>query len=211
MAKGQRKQYLLLAGVPILVRTMRRLQETEEIDEIYLIVPPGEVAYAADLLRGDYKIPKLSRIIEGGAHRQDSVRNGIEAARAEHGWIVIHDAVRPFVDRELLGEVIKGAKSCGAAIAAVPVRDTVKILDPQGRVGTLAREGLWLAQTPQAFQAEIIKKAHAEAHREGYLATDDAALVEKMGIEVKLILGSYHNIKITTPEDLLFGEFLAGQ
>ncbi len=208
MGAEKRKQYLPVQGVPILVRTLRALQEAGAIDEIYLAVPAEDIPPVRNLLTDDYAIAKLSLILEGGAHRQDSVWNGLKAARREHEVVLIHDAVRPFASPDLICRVAEAARAGQAALAAVPVKDTIKAEDGGGALFTLAREGLWIAQTPQAFPWEMIWKGHEQARQKGLHATDDAALVEAMGIPVRIVPGSYDNIKITTPEDILYGEFL---
>lgn len=202
------KQYLSLAGQPILIHTLRALHDSPAIDEIFLVAPPEDRTLVETLLRQEGPFEKITRIIAGGLNRQDSTRNGIMASREEHGILLIHDGVRPFITADLIERVIRAADLEGAAIAAVPVRDTVKKRGQDDSVTTTNREDLWLAQTPQAFRRDIIWKAHEEALNHGFLATDDAALVERLGIAVKLAPGSSDNIKITTPEDLALAELL---
>ncbi len=209
MGVDKPKQYLKLAGIPVLFRTLAALNESRAIDEIYLVVPPADMRYVESFIGAAGNFGKIKYLIPGGPTRQDSTRNAILASSAEHEILLIHDGVRPFVTQDLIDRVVRGALEEGAAIAAVAVRDTVKRLDCNQSLTTVSRDDLWLAQTPQAFKREIILKAHEEARKNNITATDDAALVEMMGIPVKLVIGSYYNIKITTPEDLLWGELLA--
>lgn len=209
MAADKPKQYLALAGIPILIHTLKALHDSPVIDEIYLVVPPADTVYVKSLLRGAGHLGKVTSLIPGGPNRQDSTGNAVLASGVEHEILLIHDGVRPFVTHDLIERVIRGALEEGAAIAAVPIKDTVKKQGKDQFLTTVSREGLWLAQTPQAFRRDIILKAHEEARENNITATDDAALVEMMGIPVNLVLGSSCNIKITTPEDLLWGELLA--
>ncbi|MDZ4184091.1 MAG: 2-C-methyl-D-erythritol 4-phosphate cytidylyltransferase [Desulfuromonadales bacterium] len=208
MGADKPKQYLSLAGSPILVHTLKALHASPAIAEIYLVTPSDDMTYAETLLKQECPFEKITRIIAGGPTRQDSTRNGILASGDEHGILLIHDGVRPFITADLIERVIRAATLEGAAIAAVPVRETVKKLGEDHRLTTINREDLWLAQTPQAFRRDIIWKAHEDALKNGILATDDAALVERMGIAVKLVQGAWDNIKITTPEDLALAELL---
>lgn len=209
MGGGKRKQYLRLDGIPILVHTLRIFQESQAVDAIYLVVPESDIEQTRRQVVQSYGLPKVHRILAGGAQRQDSVRNGLIALNEDCGIVVIHDGVRPFVSRELLGAAVEGAKQNGAVTVGVPVKDTVKKVDASGSVvETLDRDGLWLIQTPQAFRRDIIEAAHGQAHRKGYYGYDDAILVEKMGFPVRMIPGSYNNIKITTREDLAVAEVL---
>lgn len=203
------KQYLLLDGIPILVHTLMIFQESPLIDEIFLVVPSDDVPAVRDMIKGKYRLSKVSRVLAGGKERQDSVRNGLAAVGDEHDIVVIHDAVRPFITGEMIRRAVEGALAGLAVVAGVPARDTVKRVG-QGEVvcETLDRDGIWLAQTPQAFERQVIKKAYARAYKDNFTGTDDAVLVERMGVKVKMIHGSYDNIKITTRDDLLFGEAL---
>jgi 2-C-methyl-D-erythritol 4-phosphate cytidylyltransferase len=148
-------------------------------------------------------VKKKTELISGGDHRQDSVYNGLQAIKDDDGIVLIHDGVRPFVRQEHLLACIEGAHKQGACILGLPAFDTVKQVNAKNEiVQTRTRDTLWLAQTPQAFQIKLIKKAHAAAKRDGFRGTDDASLVERLGAMVKIIPGSRSNIKITHPEDL---------
>jgi 2-C-methyl-D-erythritol 4-phosphate cytidylyltransferase len=203
------KQYLSLAGLPILVHTLRAFQHSPLVDDIFLVVPGGDVAEVRRDLVERYGFSRVSLVIAGGRERQDSVRNALAHVRDEHEIILVHDGVRPFVTGELIERAVAGAKAFGAAIPGVPVRDTVKSVDAAGRVvKTVQREGLWLTQTPQAFRREVILAAYERAAADGFFGTDDASLVERTGISVRMIPGDADNIKVTTPEDLERGEMI---
>jgi 2-C-methyl-D-erythritol 4-phosphate cytidylyltransferase len=154
--------------------------------------------------------------VEGGEHRQQSVGNALAALKAaKEDVILVHDAVRPFVDAEIIGNVIEGAEKRGAAIAAIPAFDTIKQVDrtSEGAVvnATIPREHIVLVQTPQGFRYHVLKKAFDEAERDGFVGTDEASIVERSGHEVSVVMGSRRNIKITTPDDLELAEFFAGK
>ena len=203
------KQYLLLHGVPVLIHTLRVFQNSPMVHDIFLVVPPDDVEFARREIVYPYGLSKICQVLPGGRERQDSVKNGLDAVGDEHDIVVIHDGVRPFINQELLHLAIVEAHREGAVTLGIPVKDTVKTVDDDGWItGTLRRDGVWLTQTPQAFKREIIKKAHKAAHDDLYYGTDDASLVERLGIHVKMIAGSYENVKITTKDDLLLAERL---
>jgi len=209
MQENQSKQYLLLDGVPVLVHTLKVFQGSPKIDEIFLIVPEDDIEFARQFIVEKYGISKVSRILAGGKERQDSVRNGINAVINDHDIVVIHDGVRPFVSEELVHSAIIEASKEDAVTVGVPVKDTIKSVDDHARVReTLNRSGLWLTQTPQVFKRDVIKKAYEVAYKDNYYGTDDASLVERLGINVKMIHGSYDNIKITTKDDIVLAEGL---
>jgi 2-C-methyl-D-erythritol 4-phosphate cytidylyltransferase len=211
MESGVSKQYLALGGVPILVHTLRAFERARSVDAVFLIVPAGDM----DAVRRDMVDPhglvKVRKILPGGKERQDSVRAGIDALGEETEIVVIHDAVRPFITGELIGMSVEGGREFGAVSLGVPVKDTVKSVKPDGWVErTMERSKLWLTQTPQAFRREIIQEAYRRAFADGVYATDDASLVERIGIRVRMIPGTYENIKITTPGDLAMGAVIIG-
>jgi 2-C-methyl-D-erythritol 4-phosphate cytidylyltransferase len=171
------------------------------------VVPESEIPYVRRDLVERYGISKVRVVLRGGPERQDSVRNGLAHLACEDDPIVIHDGVRPFVTGALIARAVAGAKVFGAVTVGVPVRDTLKAVDAAGGVvKTVSREGLWLTQTPQAFRRAVILAAYARAEADGYWGTDDASLVERAGIPVRMIPGDADNIKVTTPEDLVHGE-----
>jgi 2-C-methyl-D-erythritol 4-phosphate cytidylyltransferase len=203
------KQYLSLDGVPVLARTLEIFQRSPAIDEIFLIVPEMDIDYARKNIVERYAISKVSNILTGGKERQDSVRNGIDALGIDHAIVVIHDGVRPFISEELINSAILEAFRSKAVTVGVPVKDTVKSIDRHGIVmETLNRSHLWLTQTPQAFEKEVIRKAYEAAYKDNYYGTDDASLVERIGVKVRMIRGSYNNIKITTQDDIMLAEVL---
>lgn len=203
------KQYLHLNHLPLLVHTLRRFQVSPVIQAVYLVVPPGDQETIRDSIVDRYGLSKVTKILPGGQERQDSVRNAIDALDGDVTMVVIHDAVRPFISDDLIRRIVTEADTEGAAIVAIPVKDTVKICDAAKRVVyTPDRSNVWLTQTPQAFRREIIVRAYETAYREGFYGTDDAGLVERLGVAVKVIPGTYDNIKITTPDDLIMAEVL---
>lgn len=203
------KQFLLLGGIPILVRTLQVFQSVSAVDDIFLVLPSEDVDNAAVSIVNEYALTKVAGILAGGKRRQDSVKNAIEALGNKYDIAVIHDGVRPFVTCELVDMVIREAARKAAVIVGVPVRDTVKKVSAGNLVeGTIERDKLWLVQTPQAFAVPLIEEAYRRAYADNFYGTDDAVLVERMGINVNMLIGSYENIKITTKSDLVWGELL---
>ena len=203
------KQYLVLGGVPILVHTLRKFEEAPAIDAVFLVVPAGDVEIIRRDMIDSYGLKKVRKVLPGGRERQDSVKAGIDALPEETQVVVIHDGVRPFVTADLIGLCVEGARQFGAVSLGVPVKDTVKSVETGGWVEhTMERTKLWLTQTPQAFRREVIQEAYRRAFAEGFYGTDDASLVERMGIRVRMLPGIYENIKITTPGDLDLGAIL---
>jgi 2-C-methyl-D-erythritol 4-phosphate cytidylyltransferase len=207
MGTPQRKQYLHLGDRPILTRTLQAFDRVERIDQIVLAVAPSEKTYCENEILACANLNKGVVMVEGGAHRQASVFNGLQWLGDAEGIVLIHDGVRPMVTNALIDACIEGALHWDACIPAVPVVDTPKQIGAGGIiVRTLEREHLQMAQTPQAFRLPLIYRAHAEARRFGLKATDDASLVESMGRAVHVVAGLRENIKITTPEDLAWAE-----
>jgi len=207
MGTAQRKQFLHLGDRPILTRTLQRFDRIERIERIVVAVPPSEKAYCEQEIVAPANLKKPVVLVNGGAHRQASVFNGLQSLGDAEGIVLIHDGVRPMVTEALIETCIQGALQWEACIPAVPVVDTPKQINAEGIiVSTLAREQLRMAQTPQAFRLSLICRAHAEARRLGLKATDDASLVEAMGRAVHVVDGLRENIKITTPEDLAWAE-----
>jgi 2-C-methyl-D-erythritol 4-phosphate cytidylyltransferase len=206
------KQYLVLGGIHMLAHTIGIFQRMEQIERIVLIVPAKDIDFVKTTVIEGYGYSKVGDVLAGGEERQDSVRNGLFALGQEvddDDIIVIHDAVRPLVTEDLILRVIDECRKQGAAVLGVPVKDTVKSIFPEGIIkSTLERRGIWLAQTPQVFKKGIITEAYRRAYEDGLYGTDDAVLVERIGIDVKMVLGSYDNIKITTPEDLKYAEWI---
>ena len=204
------KQYLLLAGKPILAHTLQIFEDAPFVDDILVIVPEAEIPYCREHVVEHCGLAKVSGIVPGGAERQYSVMNGLKALTrvGDDDVVLIHDGVRPFVSVRVLERAVEVAQTHDGALVAVPVKDTIKVVMDGIVRATPAREELWQAQTPQAFRYSVIMAAHEIAAAERYLGTDDAALVEWMGKEVHIVMGDYRNIKITTPEDLVLAEAL---
>lgn len=200
MLARQPKQYLRLGGAPVLVHTVKALGNASCVSAIVVAVPAARQEATRRLLRVHH-VPKILAVVAGGAERQDSVWLGLQAAGAPE-WVLVHDAVRPFITPTLVARVLAGAARTGAATCGLPVRETVKRVQEAVVESTLDRAGLWLVQTPQAFRRELLWEAHDKARRDGYGGTDDAVLVERLGGRVAMVLGLPENLKITTPEDL---------
>lgn len=207
MERNYNKQYIHLEGKPILAHTLKQFENHEKVDEIVIVVGQGEVEFCRETIAEKFNFSKVRTIVEGGAERYHSVHNGIKAVSEECEVVLIHDGARPFVTGEIINESIASANTYGCSIVGMPVKDTIKIINEEGFVKeTPKREDLWLVQTPQAFKKELILQAHQKREKENRSVTDDAMLVEALGLKVKMIKGSYENIKITTPEDLEIGQ-----
>lgn len=209
MGRKTPKQFLRLGGMTILERTVRVFHSLPEVGEIVLVVPAPFVARARRMKRLSGLV-KIAEIVPGGKKRQESVYRGLAACRMRGGLVLIHDAVRPLVEPGLIRDVIRQARRTGAALAAVEVKDTVKAQMPEHpgfTRRTLPRETLWAAQTPQGFRFDLIWQAHKSALRSGFIGTDEASLVERIGHPVKIVRGNERNIKVTTPADRHWAEF----
>lgn len=200
------KQLLLLQGMPIIVHTLQVFESCSAVGEIVLVCAGGEKTIYEDLVTVS-GIKKVARVVSGGAERQDSVYNGLRALAEDTEIVLVHDGARPLVDNDIIARVVAAAGEFGAAIAAVPVKDTIKSVNNAGVVEkTLERSRLYQAQTPQGFRFDMLKKAYDEAVKAGLVGTDDSSLVERIGTAVKIVPGSYENIKITTAEDMVLAE-----
>jgi 2-C-methyl-D-erythritol 4-phosphate cytidylyltransferase len=206
MHADRAKQMLELAGVPLLVHTLRRFEECDAIHQVILVLQPSMTSEVLGLI-SRHNLKKIARVVGGGAERQDSVYRGLQVINSEvAGIVAVHDAARPFVRPDEIKTVIERAESTGAAVMALAATDTIKQVN-RGRVQrTLDRKRIYHAQTPQAFRYEIIKAAYDRAYTEGYSATDDSQLVELAGHRVSVVEGSPVNIKITRPFDLRIAE-----
>lgn len=198
------KQFVRIGGIPIIVRTLLKFETCSDIDEIIVVVRDCDIE-TVKILLNEYKITKRTRIVKGGATRQASVLNGINAASGR--FVFIHDAARPFVTPEQISEVVNETHRFGAAALGVPIKDTLKTVKKDGMISeTVDRENKYSIQTPQGFEIEMIRAAHREAERKGVSVTDDCALAELSGASVKVVEGSSLNIKLTTPEDIILAE-----
>lgn len=205
-----RKPYLHLLGKPILTHTIGAFDRNPAVDSIFVIVNPSDVDLCEAEAIAPYGFSKVEKLISGGDTRQDSVFNGLRSLPGETEFVIVHDGVRPFVTVDIIDDSLGAAAQYGAAVVAVPVNDTIKVVDNNGFiVDTPVRSELWAVQTPQSFRKDLLFEAHQHARRAGRHATDDAALVEQLGFRVKVIAGSRRNLKITTQEDLIFAEALS--
>ncbi len=211
MGGGVNKNLMELAGEPILIRTLKIFSQVERINFLIVIVAAHEVEAVEKLLNATTGL-KSWRVVIGGSERQYSIANGLKFLPDDAEIILVHDAARPLISARTINEVIDAAGKFGGAIAAVPSKDTIKVVDAEGFVKqTLPRRELVAVQTPQGFRREILLRAYDTALKENFLGTDDASLVERLGLEIKIVAGDYRNIKITTPEDIKIAEtFLRG-
>jgi len=209
MGHSTKKQFLCIGSKPILAYTLDIFDSVEEIERIILVIPRGWKRYCQKEIIEKFGYRKEIEVISGGARRQDSVACGLALVSSDYEIVIIHDGVRPFVTRRIIVESIAKARKFGACIVAVPVTDTIKMVNREGVIErTLPREHLWRVQTPQTFQVSLIKKAYAKALKDRFYGTDDAQLVERINRPVKVISGDYRNIKITTKEDLILAKKL---
>ena len=200
------KQFLPLCGKEILTHTVEVFEKADRIRDIVLVTGTDSLQDVQDMV-WEYGWQKVISVVAGGKERQDSVWNGLQAVSEDTEIVLIHDGVRPFVTEEILDLSIETAVEMGGCAAGVPAKDTIKVCNSENiAVDTPDRSTLWQIQTPQTFRKELIVKAYEQAKAEGFVGTDDASLAENSGYSVKVIMGSYRNIKITTKEDLLIGE-----
>lgn len=203
------KQFLAIGNKPILAHSIDKFEKCKYVDEIILVAKEEEVEYCRKEIVRRYGFKKVTNIIKGGKERQDSVYNGLLALNEKADIVLTHDGARPFVKIESIESGIKGVIEHGACVIGVPVKDTIKVVTSTNDVHhTPKRSLLWAAQTPQCFWMHLLKKGYEMASQEGIIGTDDSSLVEKIGHPIKMIMGSYDNIKITTPEDLIIAESL---
>lgn len=205
------KIFLTIHNVPIIARSAAAIAACPEVDELIIVGAASEIDKLAEVLR-QYQPGKPWRIVAGASERQYSITNALQAVSQETKLILVHDAARPLIDPAVVKQVIDGARTHNAAVVAVPVKDTIKIIDNEKYVvETPPRQTLWSIQTPQGFDATLLREAYARALKDGFLGTDDAGLVERLGKKVKIVPGGYNNIKITSPEDLRIAEALLGE
>jgi 2-C-methyl-D-erythritol 4-phosphate cytidylyltransferase len=212
------KQYQPIGGVPMVLRALQPFTTHPEVAQVVLVLTPEDAANPPEFLSAlsaslsSAASSSALTIVPGGTHRGDSVRAGLSALRKECAVVLVHDGARPFVDRTVIEAVIGFARGGEGAVPAVPLSDTLKeatAADSTLIRRTRPRARLWRAQTPQGFPRAVLEEAHARAARDGHRATDDAALVEAMGVPVRLVPDSCRNLKVTTPEDLALAELLA--
>jgi 2-C-methyl-D-erythritol 4-phosphate cytidylyltransferase len=211
MASDRPKQFLLLAGTPVLIHTLKVFEQCESIQEVILVLPAEESAGFLSLA-GKFGLRKVARVVPGGVTRADSVKRGLAAIRAATAEIVVvHDGVRPFVTVEEIDATVAAAQIDGAAILVAPVTDTIKQVSDQRVERTLDRGVLRRAMTPQCFRYELLRQAYQAADVTDASLTDESVLVEKIGIPVSVVEGSPRNIKITTADDLAIAEAILGE
>ena len=204
---GADKTFVDVLGTPLIAHTLRRVAASDAVDRIVLVVAADMVADGEAIVQ-DLGIPKIAAVCAGGARRQDSVLAGL-VAMGDRRWVAIHDGARPCVTPDILGRALREVRGAGAAIAAVPVKDTIKVVDDEQVISaTPDRATLWAAQTPQAFDYQTLLDAHRAADVE---YTDDAAMVEAAGHRVTVFRGDYDNLKVTTPEDLDMVSLILGR
>lgn len=206
MKSKVKKQYMMLGEYPVLYYSLKAFQQCDAIDEMILVCSPDEIEQCRTQIVDTYGFTKVSGIVAGGKERYHSVYEGLKAAK-DCGYVLIHDGARPFVDRSMLNRILQELPSCGACVVGMPVKDTIKMSGENNYVEcTLPREKLWTIQTPQSFSYDLIRDAYdrlAEMDSVEMKITDDAMVAEYIGhVPVKLVEGSYENIKITTPEDI---------
>lgn len=204
MKAGRNKQFLTIQNVPLIIHTLQKFEQDPWCSGIVLVVNKKEVAIFEELLT-EYPIQKVQSLTVGGDERQHSVYNGLKSLKQAQ-MVLIHDGARPFVQQNTIHELVEKAASDKAAVLAVPVKDTIKRVEQGTVIETVERSSLWAIQTPQAFLFDVVMDAHEKAKTNEYLGTDDASLVEKAGQKVSIVEGNYDNIKLTTPEDLLYAE-----
>lgn len=228
MQSEVRKQYLLLEGKPVLYYSLMAFEQSQ-VDEIVLVTEKGEMDYCREEIVKRYGFQKVKRIATGGKERYHSVYAGLKECR-DCGVVLIHDGARPFLTREMIERSIEGVRQYRACVLGMPVKDTIKICDEHGFVlDTPRRDRVWMVQTPQSFEYALVYSAYqrlmeseelgiggkysaADLGRDGVRVTDDAMVVEEYsGVGVRLMEGSYENIKITTPEDLILAGEMAGK
>lgn len=214
MQSKVQKQYLLIQDKPVLYYALKTFEESR-VEQVVLVVGQGEEAYCREQIVEKYGFGKVKAIVEGGKERYHSVYAGLQAIAEDMDFVLIHDGARPFVTQAMIARTLEAVQSHGACIVGMPVKDTIKIADSNGFTKeTPPRSQVWMIQTPQVFRCDLIREAYAKLIRQeesflqqGIVITDDAMVVELLGnCSVKLVEGSYQNIKITTPEDLEIAE-----
>jgi 2-C-methyl-D-erythritol 4-phosphate cytidylyltransferase len=208
MRTEESKQYLELNGKPILVHTLSLFQRIEQVDSIMLVTGTDDVERCNGYIK-HYGLSKVHHVVAGGQERQHSVFKGLQALAPDTEWVMVHDGVRPFTAKEHVIACWHQAMETGAAVLAVPVKDTIKIVSSAGAIqSTPDRRSLWAIQTPQAFRFSLLLQAYEQAAKDEFIGTDDAMLVERLGTKVQVVEADYYNIKITTPEDLPWANWI---
>ena len=205
--EGQPKQFYLLKGKPILSWAIGRFEECVLVDRIILAVPRGMGKYTRQHVLSPFGYKKVKTVVEGGKERRDSVLQGLNMLETDTDTVLVHDGVRPIISEELIRKVIQATQRWEAVVPGLPLRETIKQVGRDNLVSwTLDRKSIYLIQTPQGFKKDLICRAYAQVKKRGWVASDDASLVEKLGAKVKMIPGEETNIKITSPQDLVLSE-----
>ncbi|GKU84921.1 2-C-methyl-D-erythritol 4-phosphate cytidylyltransferase [Niallia sp. NCCP-28] len=204
MQAGKNKLFLTIDDSPIFIHTLQVFEQDSDCTRIWLVINPEEKQQMQEWI-AKFDIQKIAGLVDGGIERQYSIYNAMKLL-GNNGIVLVHDAARPFINKNQIKQLIEVAKENGAAVLAVPIKDTVKKVSGGIVEATVDRSSLWAIQTPQAFRISILKEAYEQALQDDFFGTDDASLVERLGKEVKIVLGDYDNIKLTTPEDLYFAE-----
>jgi 2-C-methyl-D-erythritol 4-phosphate cytidylyltransferase len=210
MNAGIPKQWIELKGKPVLSYTVEVFESDSSCKGIVLAANQQEIEQMHEFVQ-TFGYKKVHHVVQGGSERQQSVYEGLKAVPADCGLVLIHDAARPFITQHLIDQLVKKAEGTGSAVLAVPVKDTVKRVIQEMVEETIDRSSLWAVQTPQAFRLSVVREAHELAVKQNYMGTDDASLVEWMGKTVAIVMGDYHNIKLTTSDDLLFGQAILAE
>lgn len=201
-----KKQFLEINGKPVLRYTLERFQACDKIDDITVVVPQEGLQRLTSEIPDQWGLSKVKKVISGGAERQDSVWAALKKLQDDVEIVAVHDGVRPFITSEMIAKLVDAAGKYGAALVGVKPKDTIKLTREAVVVETLDRRSLVSVQTPQVFKKELLVKAYQKARLDEYKSTDDSALVENLGEKVVVVEGSYENIKITSPEDIVIAE-----
>lgn len=201
------KPFVRLAGQPMLARTLQAFERTAGVGAVVVVGHPADLARVRALVRR-HRCRKVQAIVAGGTTRMESVGCGLKALPAGTRWVAVHDSARPLIAPREIQQVLRAGRAAKAATLAVPVVPTIKLGNDGWVVGTLDRSRLWAVQTPQVFERRLLERAHAKGRKDRAAATDDAALVERLGVRVRIVSGSARNIKVTTPEDVKIAEAL---
>ncbi|MBA4536990.1 2-C-methyl-D-erythritol 4-phosphate cytidylyltransferase [Bacillus aquiflavi] len=205
MGVGKNKLLLQLCQMPVIIHTLKVFEKDERCSNVILVINPQE-KYIFEEMLNKYKIKKVTELVTGGKERQESVYNGLKTMESEEGIVLVHDGARPFIDLEIIDQLLSSTQINGASIVAVRLKDTIKKAQDNTVLETIERSSLWAVQTPQAFRISLLRKAHEKAKEASFVGTDDASLVEQIGHKVAIVEGNYDNIKLTTQEDLFFAE-----
>jgi 2-C-methyl-D-erythritol 4-phosphate cytidylyltransferase len=204
MGAGKNKLFIELNGLPVFIHTLRVFQFDENCEKMIMAVHPDDIETMKQLITF-YQLDQKTVLVTGGTERQYSVYNALLTVVGD-GIVLVHDAARPFIQKQLISKLVQSAEEYGATVAAVPVKDTIKKVKNGMVLETVERSSLWAIQTPQAFRIPLLLKAHQTALEANFLGTDDASLIEFIGEKVAIVEGDYNNIKLTTPEDIYFAE-----